>query len=781
MKRNNFALISFIVTFCFLQFVISCSSIEENLDSADATKDKQYDLVASNDEKTVGEDSLNENELKVLSIKLSEEIASRLEEGEITAKDFGAKSITPSFEIGGRFEQRQRKAGLHRWYRVEMDPELSLTKAAGGLLQIPGVEIAETIPGLELRANPVNDPYYSIQWGLYNDGERSTYHKSGIDINVLPVWQNYTMGSSDVIVAVIDGGIKTDHTELADAYLKGYNFVKSNSTIVAHEHGTHVAGIIGATTNNAKGIAGVAGGNAAIGQKGVRLLSAQIFEPNPSNPEKDLSSSNTHSAIVWAADNGAVIANNSWGYSFKTKQEAAAATIGGELKAAIDYFIKYAGCDEFGAQLPNSPMAGGIVFFAAGNSGWDVDPICAYEPVISVGAVAPNGNRASYSNYGSWVDICAPGGESYGENGPTSTYIISTSAASTTSYIYMAGTSMACPYVSGVAALILSYYGGQGYTNEMLKERLMNGANAEITDGQNIGPLVNAAASFRYNSGGIQNQKPVIQIVDNDTNEEYTGDTLRIYSFGEKSFKVSVSDPDGDRFVFKFIAGTSGDTYEMVSEGNYLVNIKPKYAEEGKYEIGLTATDQYGLVGSRKILYNIMPNTPPVVKKVLEGILLTSMDDVFVVDPTEYFYDADGEPLNLRLIFNDESIASYQKKNGKILITPLKYGSTTVKLFVKDSSGEIASQDVKLIVKDKSQLLELYPNPVRDYVFIRTGQNLSTKVTVQTSYGRIVKQFVAEIGVFNPYKLDLSDLPFGHYIITTENSDFTTSKQIVKL
>ena len=188
-----------------------------------------------------------------------------------------------------------------------------------------------------------------------------------------------------------------------------------------------------------------------------------------------------------------MIANNSWGYVFQDSEASKKATIDADLKAAIDYFIRYAGCDDDGNQLPDSPMKGGVVIFAAGNDSWDSNPICAYEPVISVGAIGPDYSRAYYSNYGDWVDISAPGGTAK----VTSGQILSTLASN--KYGEMQGTSMACPHVSGVAALIVSYHGGQGFTNEMLKERLLGGTRKDVLPlAAKIGPLVDALGSITY-------------------------------------------------------------------------------------------------------------------------------------------------------------------------------------------------------------------------------------------------------------------------------------------
>ena len=222
-------------------------------------------------------------------------------------------------------------------------------------------------------------------------------------------------------------------------------------------------------------------------------MSCQIFVDNPDGTTDQAPGA---TAIKYGADNGAVISQNSWGYSFDRNhdgevsgdemKEALNATISASDKAAVDYFVKYAGCDNKGNQLPGSPMKGGVVIFAAGNEGIPNGAPAEYDGVIAVGAVTPDGSRASFSNYGPWVDICAPG-----------TSILSTIPGN--QYDYSQGTSMACPHVSGVAALIVSYFGGPGFTNEMLKSKLLESSNkSAISQTRQVGGLVDAYGAFVY-------------------------------------------------------------------------------------------------------------------------------------------------------------------------------------------------------------------------------------------------------------------------------------------
>ncbi|MBP5559527.1 MAG: S8 family serine peptidase [Bacteroidales bacterium] len=448
----------------------------------------------------------------------------------------GATSVERLYPDAGEWEPRHRAAGLHRWFRITYDSRYaSPTKAAGDLLDMPGVLYAGPVRRVR-RASFFNDPYAYKQWSLYNDGSEGEGFLSGCDINVQKVWSDFTAGSPDVIVAVIDEGVQLGHEDLAASaipagYGGSYCFVYGNEgeVITPGHHGTHVAGIIGAASNNGIGVSGIAGGNDGSG--GVRLLCCEVFRDNPDDKEHMIQG-NLPSALVWAADHGAVIANNSWGYVYESEEEALAGDVGA-MRSAIDYFINYAGCDAGGKQRPDSPMKGGLVVFAAGNDGFSMGWPAAYEPVVAVGAVSARGERAPYSNYGDWVDICAPGGVR-----DEGSMILST--VDTDGYGYFQGTSMACPHVVGVAALLVSYYGGQGFTCDMLKKKLLDGASRDRLPG-GIGPVLDAYGSFK--SGGTIPPEPVSEF-------EVSANS----NFVTCKWSVTADEDDGKAFSFHLLA-----------------------------------------------------------------------------------------------------------------------------------------------------------------------------------------------------------------------------------
>ena len=228
--------------------------------------------------------------------ELIEAIEQDLDNGQVVTKsaglnalasDLGVTSMERVFPYAGEYEERTRAAGLHRWYRLTFDTSIPQTKANKDLSTFPGIEIVEPVRNIKSTAF-FNDPKLPQQWHYYNSGTLTSNHSKGADVNVTPVWKDYTTGDRDVIVAIVDGGIDYSHEDLKDNYIGGYNFVTNTTRIEAHDHGTHVAGTVAAVNNNGIGVSGLAGGDAKNGIKGVGLLSCQIFQHNPSNGEQTM-------------------------------------------------------------------------------------------------------------------------------------------------------------------------------------------------------------------------------------------------------------------------------------------------------------------------------------------------------------------------------------------------------------------------------------------------------------------------------------------------------------
>ena len=427
-------------------------------------------------------------------------------------------------------EEKYSKYGLDLWYEITFSAKSASNEAiVEAYGKLPEIAVAEPIheirliqPGKPVMADlagskssgdqPYNDPYLPKQWHYNNTGQ--TGGKPGADINLYNAWKIST-GSPNVIVAIMDQGVDFSHEDLAanmwvnqaelnglpnvdddgngykdDIY--GFNFADNMGKINPDFHGTHVAGTIAAINDNGIGVAGIAGGSAT--KPGVRLMSCQILG--------GVSQGNLPNSYVYAANNGAVISQNSWGYT-------SVGTIDQAVLTGIDYFIAEAG------NYPGSPMKGGVVIFAAGNDNWEGEwwPGC-YDKVISVSALNASFTKASYSNFAPWVDISAPGGESsddYNMPGSQQQSGYSNAVLSTfnnNGYGYLEGTSMACPHVTGVTALIVSKYGGPVFTPDELKKHLLTGvSNIDTIPGNSnyTGKLgagaINAALALAADNG----------------------------------------------------------------------------------------------------------------------------------------------------------------------------------------------------------------------------------------------------------------------------------------
>ncbi|MGB3778903.1 MAG: S8 family serine peptidase [Tunicatimonas sp.] len=396
---------------------------------------------------------------------------------------YGVRTVRRVFPASARFEAAHRRFGLHRWYEVAFDDTLSteVQQVLAHYRANPLVTLAEPVylhvlqssTTTRAEGDPVvtDDPRFAEQWHYYNTGQSGG--TVAADIQLTTAW-SVTRGDARVVVAIIDGGIDTEHEDLREALwvneaeqngqpnvdddgngyvddVHGYGFGDRRGQIAPSRHGTHVAGVIGAISDNGVGVAGVAGGSGSA--DGVRLMSCAVFGAG--------SQGGFAEAFVYAADHGAVIAQNSWG--------------GGDqsvlLEDAIRYFTERAGLDNRDGRFEQNqqigPMAGGLVVFAAGNDKTD-NVRQAYPAslpdVLAVASTDHDDHRSDFSNYGNWVDLAAPG-----------TDVLSTYPGN--DYKTLSGTSMAAPQVSGAAALLVGHYQQPGLSPNHLRTLLLSGAD----------------------------------------------------------------------------------------------------------------------------------------------------------------------------------------------------------------------------------------------------------------------------------------------------------------
>lgn len=640
-------------------------------------------------------------------------------------REIGAVEMRPLFPDSPKYRKRHHEAGLDRWMIVSFKGDKTSLQARDLLRASETFEyvelqwaMAQPEPKItplteeQLRAlsavtpgatgEGFDDPLLRYQWHYRNLGTDVPHQLAGADINLFPAWEMET-GKPSVVVCVVDGGIDFTHPDLA-AHLdksRSFNFVydkegryKGQDLYDASGHGTHVAGTITAVNNNGIGVAGVAGGDGRPGT-GVTVINAQIFGyPGEQTPPGVV-------GIAYGADNGAVISQNSWGYLTPGPGKPLPQDM-----EAIDYFIKYAGTDENGDQLPGSPMKGGVVIFAAGNDNLVYHNYPgAYYKCISVSSFAWDFRRAYYSNSGVWVSIAAPGGDAYHHG--TRGQILSTVPTfyDKSGYGFMQGTSMACPHVSGIAALIVSKYGGEGFTADMLRERLMSA----------LRPFDINALNPRYAGGlGAGYIDAAAALMDNDQLPPEAPSELRAepsYTEVKLSWRSS-ADRDGlggAAFAYDVYISEEKLTEESLSSikplrvygkglhpGVTISRVIKQLKDGTSYYVAVRAVDRFGLTSQP--LFGSFTTAVLTVPTVTEGlpkgpVLIPTTD---VAELTLKVSDPDGHRWTYRIAGDTEGVMVRRKDDLLALsIRPLSApGDYTLGLILTNQHGK--SQTVEI-------------------------------------------------------------------------------------
>lgn len=363
-----------------------------------------------------------------------------------------------------------------------------------------------------------NDPFFGEQYGL-----RRIHAPRAWDLN---------RGSGSVKVAVVDTGVDRSHVELDGLYAGGHDFVDNDNNpedIVGH--GTNVAGIVAAETNNSTGIAGTGWFT--------RILGVKVLGDDGSGTDADVAK-----GIVYAANQGARVINLSLGGPGQSRTLAAA--------------VKYA------------QRRGALVVAAAGNSGDagnEVSYPAAYPGVVGVGATDQNDRRASFSNTGGYVDIVAPG-----------VRILSLFPGQQAAF--GTGTSQATPFVSGAAAVIKARY--PSLTAYQISQRLLLGADDLLTRGRD-----NQTGYGRLNLyQSLARSGRVFGVVSNSrTGARLANVTVALRAVGSLSALRAVqTDPQGRYSISNVLAGTrtlifsrsgyrtASRNFAMTAGGNVRVN-----------------------------------------------------------------------------------------------------------------------------------------------------------------------------------------------------------------
>ncbi len=487
-------------------------------------------------------------------------------------------------------------AELARYHKIRFETG-TLEDAMEAYRNNPMVEKVEPIGIHTMYATP-NDFYYSYQWHLNQTSDH--------DIDAPEAW-DIEAGSTSTIVAILDSGTRYYHPDLGGANASvsnpgasrgnmwintaelngssgvdddgngyvddwiGYDFIQSTTSCWPGEdcsgqdndprdfngHGTHTSGIFGMMTNDNYGMCGVAGGWGNGTQteygNGVKIMPLRMgYSYNYLGQEYGVVLMDAAAeAFYYAADNGARIASCSWGSSNS-----------GGIGAAATYFLN----------------SGGIICVAAGNDGAETSPdyLNGRGDCISVAATNETDNGASFTTYGTWVDICAPGNNIY------STYHDHTDP-NTTYWAAMSGTSMATPMVAGVCALIWSQ--NPSWTAAQVKNQLFS--SADNIDAYLSSKYIGKMGAGRINAYNAVNTGPPPAPVANFSGSPTSGTEPLTVNFTD----LSTGSITGWNWTF-------GDGGTSLAQ-----NPSHQYTSAGTYTVSLTVTGPGGSDDETKTNY----------------------------------------------------------------------------------------------------------------------------------------------------------------------------------
>lgn len=349
-----------------------------------------------------------------------------------TLARFQARNMRPLFAEGFADAALAAELGLDRYYKIDTPLGTNVRDLVRQMAEQRGDIAAAGLDAIGSTTDigdPVlpDDPEFGRQWGLHNAGSETNDWVEDADVDAPEAWAIHdgTTGG-EVVVAVIDSGVDP-HVEFADRLLPGTAFVTGGTDDSEDEcnHGTHVAGILAASGNNGTGVAGMSWG--------AKILPIDVMGGASSCGQCCGFISDLSTAIRYAADNGADIASMSLQYYPLDGLSLAL------VSGAADY-AEARGMTMIAATGNEQPAGQGVIALPA-----------RLDNVIAVGASAPDDSHPDFSNWGTEIDLVAPGGA----DGFTQADRIY-STIGTSSYAYLRGTSMATPFVSGVAALMKS-------------------------------------------------------------------------------------------------------------------------------------------------------------------------------------------------------------------------------------------------------------------------------------------------------------------------------------
>lgn len=549
-------------------------------------------------------------------------------------------------EIVKKMKSKIKRTASRKAFRLLSVPRGKVWQTVAALRKNPHVHYAH--PDWKAYATLFpNDPYFPLQWHLDNDQPDSG------GIHMQAAWDLNAGGSPDVTVAVMDSGIAYEDygsfcqaPDLADTqFVSGYDFVNNDThPNDDNSHGTHVAGTIAQSTNNSTGVAGIA--------YNVKLMPVKVLGPDGSGYISDIVE-----GIEWAADNGANVINMSFGTSAPSIFLTA-------LQNAITYAYN----------------RGVLLVASSGNNNGKTPQYPAnYPEVIAVGATVFDKSLASYSAIGN--EVCAPGGTNQREdlNGDgyydmvlQNTFEPETTNFCTFSYWFFAGTSMAAPHVSGLAALLFS--ANPDLTHEDVRQILRDTADQDVDADCGYG-FINALAALQAAEPG--DTPPQVAFVQPSDGAVVSGDVvLQIDASDDQPEPLDVLwTVDGDESWYPAAYDEESGFYKATWDTD-----ADNYYPDGEYTLRARASETDSDPQTTDSFINVTVNNSNA--EPVADFIYTCEGSICDFDASAS-YDTDGTIVSYTWKFGDGTFGSGIFASH----TFTQVGTFTVELTVKDDIG----------------------------------------------------------------------------------------------